>query len=55
MCVLNLVDELVEAEDRIKEYPDPRLAGRFEDHGFIYETNPEDFLRVSAHFRSRLV
>jgi hypothetical protein len=33
-----------EAEDRIAENPDPRLAGRFEDHGYTYETQPQDFL-----------
>jgi hypothetical protein len=31
-------------EDEIADDPDPRLKGRFEDHGYIYETQPEDFL-----------
>ncbi len=31
-------------EDEIAHDPDPRLKGRFEDHGYIYETQPEDFL-----------
>jgi hypothetical protein len=31
-------------EDEIAENPDPRLKGRFEVEGYIYETQPEDFL-----------
>jgi len=31
-------------KDEIAANPDPGLKGRFEDRGFIYETQPEDFL-----------
>ncbi|MBA2633835.1 MAG: hypothetical protein H0U86_12700 [Chloroflexi bacterium] len=33
-----------EAEDRIAENPDPRLDGRFEVDGYIYDRNPQDFV-----------
>lgn len=31
-------------EDEIARDPDPQLRGRFEDRGYVYETQPEDFL-----------
>ena len=33
-----------EAEDRIANDPTPTLPGRFEDHGYIYETAAQDFV-----------
>jgi hypothetical protein len=41
-----------EAEDRIANNPTPTLPGRFEDHGHIYETAAQDFVRyVSASLK----
>jgi hypothetical protein len=34
-----------EVEDRIANDPSPTLPGRFEDHGYIYETAAQDFVR----------
>jgi hypothetical protein len=41
-----------EVEDRIANDPSPTLPGRFEDHGHIYETAAQDFVRyVSASLK----
>jgi hypothetical protein len=42
-------------EDEIAHDPDPRLKGRFEDHGYIYETQPEDFLIEYRHLESGVI
>ena len=31
-------------EDEIAKNPDPRLPGRFEDQGYIYDTKPGEFM-----------
>lgn len=35
---------IAEAEDQIAANPSPKLRGRFEDAGYIYDTSAEDFM-----------